>query len=102
MTLPSTTQSASPAASRTATVSERLRDLLAREESFHFTPDLGDDVSLVDAGAIDSFGMIALVIRIEEAFGVTVTPEDATADRFRSVSSIAAYIESKLDGHHRG
>ena len=91
-----------PSHGRAATVSERLRDLLAREESFHFTPDLGDDASLVDVGAIDSFGMIALVIRIEETFGVTVTPEDATADRFRSVSSIAAYIESKLDGHHRG
>jgi acyl carrier protein len=95
------TQTATPQPAPAAMVSERLRDLLAREPGFHFTPDLGDDASLVDAGAIDSFGMIALVIRIEEAFGVAVTPEEATADRFRSVSSIAAYIESKLNGHHR-
>jgi acyl carrier protein len=90
-----------PAHASGAEIRERLRGLLTREEAFHFTPELSDDASLVDAGAIDSFGMIALVIRIEEEFGVAVTPEEATADRFRSVSSIAAYIESKLNEHHR-
>lgn len=82
-------------------VCERLRGLLAREETFHFTPDLPDDALLIEAGVLDSFGMIALVIHIEHEFGVKVMPEEAAADRFRSVASIAAFIEAKLDGNHR-
>ena len=82
-------------------ISERLRNLLSRDEQFHFSPDLSGDASLIDAGVLDSFALIALVIHIEEEFGIKVAPEEATADRFQSVSTIAAYIETKLDGHHR-
>lgn len=85
----------------TAMVTERLRSLFSQDETFHFTPDLPDDASLFDAGVIDSFGMIELVIQIEEEFAIKVTPEEATVDRFRSVSSITAYVESKLNGNHR-
>jgi acyl carrier protein len=82
-------------------IRERLRNLLAREEAFHFTPDMLDDASLIDAGVLDSFALIALVIQLEEEFGVKVAPEEATADRFQSVATITAYIETKLHGNHR-
>ena len=85
-----------------AAISERIRSLLSREEDFKFRPDVRDDASLIDAGVIDSFGLIALVIHIEEEFGVKVNPEEATVDRFRSISSIADYIEAKLNGNNRG
>lgn len=101
-TAPTNGRAAEPALPLGAiSIIERLRGLLIREETFQYTPDLPDDASLIEAGAIDSFGMIALVIHIEEAFGIKVLPEDATVDRFQSVSSIAAYVEGKLDGHHR-
>jgi acyl carrier protein len=92
----------SPAATTASRmIRERLRNLLAREEAFHFTPDLPDDASLIDAGVLDSFALIALVIQIEEEFRFKVAPEEATADRFQSVTTIAAYIETKLHGNHR-
>jgi acyl carrier protein len=85
-----------------AAISERIRSFLLREEEFKFRPDVRDDASLIDAGVVDSFGLIALVIHLEEEFGVKVNPEEATADRLRSVSSIADYIETKLNGNNRG
>ena len=84
-----------------ASVSERLRSLLAREKTFKFAPDIGDDVSLRDAGVLDSFGLIALVVHVEGEFGINVVPEDATFDRFRSVRSIADYVETKMNADHR-
>jgi acyl carrier protein len=91
-----------PKTTEMATVSARLRQLLAEDEMFQFTPDLSDDTPLVDAGVLDSFAMIALVIHIERTFEIKVLPEEATVDRFRSIASIAAYVESKLNGNHRG
>jgi len=83
-------------------IGERLRGLLAGDKTFKFFPGLGDDVSLFESGVIDSFGMIALVIQIETEFGVKVRPEEATAQNFRSISSIARLVGTKVDGHHRG
>jgi acyl carrier protein len=100
-------EQASPAVERNgkandaAAIAARLRDLLYQDKTFHFTPDLPDDASLVEAGAIDSFGMISLVIQMEQEFGTKVSPEEATVDRFRSIASIAAFIESKQNGNHR-
>jgi acyl carrier protein len=82
--------------------SAKLRSLLDGDEAFHYTPDVHDDACLLEAGVIDSFGMIALVMRIEADFGIRVMPEDATADGFRSISSIARLIEAKQNEHHRG
>lgn len=84
-----------------ASISERLRSLLASEKAFKFAPDIGDDVSLRDAGVLDSFGLISLVVHVEGEFGIKVVPEDATFDRFRSVRSIAEYIEMKMNADHR-
>jgi acyl carrier protein len=83
-------------------ITQKLRDLLAANRAFHYRPELPDDVSLLDEGVIDSLGMIALVIHIEETFDIRVPPEDATPDRFRSLATISAYIAMKQNEHHRG
>lgn len=80
---------------------EKLRRLLDGDAAFRYSPDVPDDACLLDQGVIDSFGMIALVLKIEENFDITVMPEDATPDRFRSISSIAGLIEAKQHEHHR-
>jgi acyl carrier protein len=80
----------------TSVCRQQLRDLLAHEQEFHLTPQVRDDDALIKAGVLDSFGMITLVILIEQAFDIQVTPEEMTAEHFRSIASIAAYIEGKL------
>lgn len=84
-----------------AMIGERLRILLAGDKTFKFFPDLGNEASLFESGVIDSFGMIALVIQIEGEFGIKVRPEEATAQNFRSISSIARLVEAKTDERHR-
>lgn len=83
-------------------INQQLRHLIGSNKMFHLTPEVSDDASLFDSGVIDSFGMIGLVISLEQQFGIAVPPEEATAERFRSIASIAAYIETKQNAHHRG
>jgi acyl carrier protein len=44
----------------------------------------------------DSFALMEFVIRLEEQFGLQIADEDLDPDIFYSVSSIAAYIRSRL------
>ncbi|MDB5400648.1 MAG: hypothetical protein QOD93_1548 [Acetobacteraceae bacterium] len=78
---------------------EKLRTLLGGNAAFHYTPGVPDDAPLLEEGVVDSFGMIALVMLIEEQFGIRIMPEDATQERFRSIGSIASYIEAKQNEH---
>ena len=62
--------------------------------------ELSDDDDLLLSGLVDSIGLMRLISFIEETTSLRVPPEDVTIERFRSISSIAAYIEErrKSDG----
>ncbi len=57
-------------------------------------PELSDDQPLL-TGLLDSFGLLALLNFIEERFGVAIPHEEVVADNFRSVSALAAFVDSK-------
>ncbi len=54
-----------------------------------------DDASLLEAGVIDSIGVMELVTFIGNTFKVTVPPEDILPDNFDSVQKLADYIHRK-------
>ncbi|MFT7462978.1 MAG: methoxymalonate biosynthesis acyl carrier protein [Pseudohongiellaceae bacterium] len=80
----------------------QIRDLLENEKDFKFHAEMSNDESLIEQGVVDSFGMITFVVLLEKAFGITVEPEDMSQDGFRSVTTIAGYVEGKLNGGDRG
>lgn len=57
-----------------------------------------DDASLLDAGIIDSIGVMELVTFVGNSFKVTVPPEDIVPDNFDSVQKLAAYVARKQSG----
>jgi acyl carrier protein len=59
---------------------------------------LGEDVSLLEAGIVDSIGILEIVTFIEEKFLVQVTDEDLIPENFGSIAAIASFIESKMAG----
>jgi acyl carrier protein len=68
------------------------------EENFLFATDLNtlsEAQSLIDAGVVDSTGILELVAFLEERFGITVLDADIVPDNLDSVSSIAAYVERR-------
>jgi acyl carrier protein len=52
-------------------------------------------VSLFEKGVIDSFGVIELVARLEEAFAITVPDADMIPRTFETLERIAAYVEKR-------
>lgn len=53
------------------------------------------EASLFEAGVIDSFGIMDLVARMEEAFGIQVPDADMVPRKFETLARIAAYLDAR-------
>ncbi len=56
---------------------------------------LGDHDDLLDSGILDSVGVLDLVGQLETTFGITVADDDLVPDNFRTVASLAAFVQTK-------
>lgn len=67
------------------------------EDNFLFREDrssLSDSESLIEAGLIDSTGILELVAFLEEQFKIDVADADLVPANFDSINTIVAYVES--------
>ena len=73
---------------------ERIRQLL---QTVSKNPGAiqGDEDSLFESGALDSFTLTDLVAEVETAFAIQVPDSDLTPRKFDSVARIEAYLESR-------
>lgn len=53
------------------------------------------DESLIEAGFIDSTGVLELVAFLEERFGIMVDDADIVPENLDSLAAIARYVEKK-------
>jgi acyl carrier protein len=56
---------------------------------------LVDENSFLDAGIIDSVGILELVAFLEEKFQIEVEDEEIVPENFDSVIQLVAYVDSK-------
>lgn len=69
------------------------------EDNFLFRDDraaLSDSESLLDAGLIDSTGILELVAFLESEFGIQMADADIVPANLDSIRAIVSYVESKL------
>jgi acyl carrier protein len=69
------------------------------EDNFLFRDDgagMADDASLLDAGVIDSTGILELVAFIEAEFAIQMADADIVPANLDSIKSIVAYVDGKL------
>jgi len=57
--------------------------------------ELTDDYQLIEKHVIDSLGMLKLISRLEETFGIHMDDDDLVPANFGTVSEIAALVEAK-------
>ena len=57
--------------------------------------EINSDSDLFESGAIDSMGIIELVVFLEEKLGVSLDAAQMTADNFRTLNAILALIENR-------
>ena len=56
---------------------------------------LADDASLLDAGIVDSTGVLEVVQFLESEFGLEVQDHEIVPENVDSIARIAAFIEKK-------
>ncbi|HEX8619920.1 MAG TPA: phosphopantetheine-binding protein [Thermoanaerobaculia bacterium] len=77
----------------------KLKELLIERLKFEdMTPDdIGDDDPLFAGGlGLDSIDALEIVVMLESEFGIKVKNETAARDYFKSVATLAEFVESRL------
>ena len=77
-------------------VEQQIKTFIA--ENFMFSSngfDVGENESFLDAGVVDSLGVLELVTYVEETFAIQVADEEIVPDNFDSVAKLSAYIKRK-------
>jgi acyl carrier protein len=77
----------------------RLKELLIERLKFEdMTPaDITDDEPLFAGGlGLDSIDALEIVVMLESEFGIKVKNETSAREHFRSISSLAGFVESRL------
>ena len=69
-------------------------------ENFLFRDDgdaIAHDQSLLDAGIIDSTGVLELVCFLETTFGIEVQDDEMLPENLDSIRAISSYVSRKLE-----
>lgn len=70
-------------------------DLIIYFNSF-YKDDLTSDDNLFETGALDSTGVMELIMFIQEKFGVTIEVEEVIEENFESIIAVEKMIKAKL------
>jgi acyl carrier protein len=73
----------------------RVREFISTTFPVDAGEELATHQSLLDAGVVDSIGVLTIVTWIEETFEVTVDDEDVLPENLGSIAGIMAYVERK-------
>jgi acyl carrier protein len=60
---------------------------------------LTEETDLLNAGVIDSLGILRMVAFIEERVGIPVPDEDVVFENFQSIRALADYISRRKDAN---
>jgi acyl carrier protein len=75
---------------------QSIRECLSKDVKRNVSA-VADDESLLEAGAIDSLGVLQLVAKLEERYGISVSDDDLLPENFDSIHAIAAFVAAKRD-----
>jgi acyl carrier protein len=81
------------------TVREAILDRAAEELAAKgLTPsDVPDSFDLLLEGVIDSFGVVELIMMLEERFGIAFDFDELPADDLTKIGALSAYVEIKSE-----
>ena len=77
-------------------LTEQIRKFILENFIVDGDGNLGDDVSLLEQGIIDSTGVLELVAFIEETFHIKVQDEELIPENLDSVNNICRFIQNKI------
>ena len=83
-------------ASGSPAIESHLRDFLSANYFLGEDPSqLASSSSLIEAGLIDSTGVLELVGYLEEQFGIRITNDELLPENLDSIENIVGFVERK-------
>lgn len=73
-----------------------IKDHIVENYLFGQSEELSDDTSFLDAGILDSTGVLQLVFHLEDTYNIKVEDDEMLPENLDSIDSICAFIERKL------
>ena len=77
-------------------VREFVLDALQREYSFKKNVDV-NTINYIEEGYMNSLGLVLFIAELEEEFGIEFTEEELSSSEFRTIGSLIAMVEYKID-----
>ena len=74
----------------------KVRNFVVENFLFGDANGLADDTSFLEAGILDSTGVMEVVAFLEQQFGVRVDDDELTPENLDSISSIGAFVSRKM------
>lgn len=74
-------------------MTEKLKELIADVSGFE-PEDITDGVNFFDEGILDSFGVIHLLVKIEEAFGKQINIAQVAREDIETLEKLQKMVES--------
>jgi acyl carrier protein len=75
---------------------QREIDRLAREAFFYEGPAIDRETSLIEAGVIDSTGVLELVAFLEKHYGIRIEDAEVTPEQLDTIARIETLVARKL------
>ncbi len=76
-------------------IKEQVRQFIVSNFYVADPAALNDDASLLDAGIVDSTGVLEVINFIETTFGITVEDSEMLPGNLDAVNHIAAFVQKK-------
>ena len=73
-------------------IHKKLTELFVRKLNLE-VPSVETD--LVGTGLLDSLALVELLAQLEETFGVSISTDDLELENFRSIASIAGFVNQR-------
>jgi acyl carrier protein len=77
------------------TAKDEIRQFIADRFLFGDDKKLGDNDSLLEAGIIDSTGILELISHLEERYGIKVNDDELVPENLDTIAGIAAFLAKK-------
>jgi len=74
-------------------VHQKLTELFAKKLSLEVS---SVDTDLVETGLLDSLALVELLAQLDETFGVSISTDDLELENFRSIASIAGFVDQRM------
>ena len=75
-----------------------LREFIANNFLFSAEFSLADEDSFIEAGILDSIGVLHVILFLEENYHIKLTDDEIVAENLDSILNLKKFVDQKLNG----